>query len=134
MNKLLICLLMIGCLLISTSVFAFTKWTGTEYMVDEDTVTFAWDAVLDANKYEVKVIWIDPTDPFEYDLEYTTDTQMVITRPRTGHLVFAVRACNDDECSEWFKSTDIGKATVDGEPGVWRVYWKVPPPSGIIIE
>jgi len=127
--------MMIGCLLISsTDVFSFAKWTGTEYMVNEDTITIAWDGTPDANHYEVKAIWIDPTNHFEYDLGSITDTQMVITRPRTGHLVFAVRACNGSKCSEWSESIDIEKAMVDGEPGAWRVYWKVPPPSGIIIE
>ena len=135
MKKLLIYLIMIGCLLISsTDVFSFTKWTGTEYMVNEDTITFVWDAVSNTDRYEVKVIWIDPTNHFEYDLGSTTGTQIVITRPRTGHLVFAVRACNDVECSEWSESIDMEKATVDGEPESWRVYWKVPPPGGIIIE
>ena len=150
MNKLLIYLLMIGCLFISTNVFArglrintiqemavavqFTKWTGTEYTVDADTLTFGWDAVTGATSYEVKAIWIDPTDDFAYELGSTTGIQMVITRPRTGHLVFWVRACNDNGCSEWSESTDITKAVVDGQPGAWRVYWKVPPPGGIIIE
>lgn len=134
MKKLLTTLLLIG-LLIFNPIFinGQTFREGVEY-VKTDDIIFAWDISSEASRYEVIATWIDPTNEFEYDLGETTNTQITVSRPRTGHFKFKVRACSDSECSEWSESTDPTKATVDSQPKGWWVFWKVPPPTGPVIE
>jgi hypothetical protein len=62
---------------------------------------------------------------------------MDIGAPRVGHFKVMVRSCKTvdcdcdiaDECSEWADSTDIQYAEVDGQPGIWRLYFELAPPS-----
>jgi len=132
--KKLLTIIIITCSLLFTpiSINCQTYRDGVEY-VKTDDITFAWDGDPAATRYEVIATWIDPTNEFEYDLGETTETQIIISRPRTGHFMFKVRACNTT-CSEWSESTDPTVATVDGQPKGWWVFWKVPPPTGPVIE
>ena len=115
------------------SIASMRIWDGVVYVTD-DSVMFAWDLSEGATHYEVRAEWIDPATPFGYDIGTITDTSMQVPRPRTGHFVLMVRACNGDECSDWARSSDPDVATVDGLPKAWRVFWKVPLPGDIIIE
>ena len=107
-------------------------WDGTMY-VAQDKITFAWDPSQGADYYEVQALWIDPsTGPLVYKLGQTSDTQMEIMKPRTGHFVFQVRSCNEAGCSEWSRTDDTTKTQI-GKP--FRVYFKTAPPQGgITIE
>ncbi|MBW2024361.1 MAG: fibronectin type III domain-containing protein [Deltaproteobacteria bacterium] len=108
------------------------QWDGLMY-VAQDKITFAWDPSQGADYYEVQALWIDPTSgPVIYDLGQTSDTQMEIMKPRTGHFYFRVRACNEAGCSDWSESIDPEKTQI-GKP--FRVYFKTAPPQGgITIE
>ena len=108
-----------------------TCWDGIMY-VTEDQITIAWDPVENAAWYEVQALWIDPSSgPVVYNLGKTTNTQMVITKIRSGHFVLAVRACNDVGCSEWSRTDDETK-TQDNK--AIRIYFKLPAPSGATVE
>jgi hypothetical protein len=62
---------------------------------------------------------------------------MDIGAPRVGHFKVMVRSCLLIDCddtdpnnvSEWAESTDITYASVDGQPGIWRLYFELAPPS-----
>jgi hypothetical protein len=111
-------------------------WDGREYgHYTTDTLTAAWDAQLGAAAYEVKMIWLETGQ--EYPVAITTGTQMDIGAPRVGHFKVMVRSCLLIDCddtdpnnvSEWAESTDITYASVDGQPGIWRLYFELAPPS-----
>ena len=111
-------------------------WDGREYGVyTSDIKTAAWDAVTNALAYEVRMIWLETGQ--EYPVAITTATQMDIGAPRVGHFKVQVRSCKLIDCddtdpnnvSEWADSTDIQYAVVDGQPGVWRLYFELAPPS-----
>lgn len=112
----------------------FSYWNGTEYTISDDQITFAWDASSGATYYKVRLVWIDPTKEFIYDIGTTEQTELSINRPRAGHFRFEVCACDDQTCSEWANSASETYGQVDGEARGWRVYWRIPPPSDPVIE
>jgi len=116
-------------------------------------VTLAWDAVEEAEFYEIRWQWVDSQGvKHEYPtLTNVTGTSLVVDRPRGGFFVFWIRSVkvvsgvNPDDglpwanlgeeiSSEWVASTDPNHATVNGEPQGWVVYFEVPPPSSGGIE
>ena len=108
-------------------------WDGRMYVASE-SLTMAWDTSDGATRYEVQAVDIDHALAPVYDLGSTTELSMVLTQERTGHYMYRVRACNDAGCSDWAESTNTQYATINGQPGQWRVYWKVPTPSGGGVE
>ena len=138
MKKLLLVLLF--SFLLSFPVNALTRFIGAVYWISTDTVKIAWDPVENVQKYEVKLVWLDPDTPFEYNLGFTTDTYMVITRPRVGHFKAMVRSCRVDPdgtevfSTDWADSTNAKYATVDGEPKPWILFFKVPKVTNINVN
>jgi len=104
-------------------------WDGMMY-VASTSLTMAWNASERATWYEVQAVDIDHVLAPVYDLGTTDQLSMAISQQRTGHYMYRVRACNDAGCSDWAESTDPTYATVYGQSKAWRVYWKVPAPSG----
>jgi hypothetical protein len=111
-------------------------WDGREYGVyTSDIKTAQWDVVPFALAYDVRVVWLETGQ--EYPIAITTGTQMDIGAPRVGHFKVIVRACLLVDCddtepgnvSEWADSTLIDFASVDGQPGIWRLYFELTPPS-----
>lgn len=105
------------------------EWDGRMY-VASNNITFSWNASDGATKYMVQAVDIDHSLASVDDLGETTETSMVLNQKRTGHYMYRVRACNSAGCSAWAESTDPTYATVDGNPMAWRIYWKVPSPTG----
>jgi len=112
------------------------RWDGTEYwFYTSDNPTVAWDIVPTALAYELKIVWLE-TDQ-EYNLGVTTQTQVDLIIPRVGHYKVMARACklidcddtNPDDVSTWADSTDVAYASVDGQPGIWRLHFEIAPPS-----
>jgi len=121
--------------LLVTSAYGYDQWVGTEYQIDQPSITLAWDASVGATKYEAIAVWIDPTPDFIYPLEETTELQKVVQRIRTGHFIFKVRACNSVGCSdEWADASVPEFGIVNGIPEGWRIYWKMPAPTGPVVE
>ena len=146
-----------------------TMHQGAEYITDDPQITLVWNAVEDADGYQIKLIMTDRVPVTEYARGETRQTQMTVKRPRAGHFDGAVRAYKDgfvctnaegekiicnpdgaghlDHCeteftgcaqgrlySDWTLSTDKERATVNGEPMGWWIYWKVPKPGCVIVE
>jgi hypothetical protein len=111
----------------------FTQWQGTEYTINEDTITMAWDAVETATSYKVRAVWIDPAQEQIYGPWETQETQYTFQRPRAGHFRFEVAACNG-ACSTWAVSSQPEFGQVDGVAEGWRIYWRIAPPTGPVIE
>ena len=126
---------------------AVPDYLGAEYVATTE-ITLGWDAVDGAERYEIVPVWVDPgTGPVEYPGVVTTDTTVVVPKPRSsGHFIFKLRACAGDLCSEWVTSDgmhpDTGQPvglitdpdTGEEVPSKWRVYYKVAPPSGPIVS
>jgi hypothetical protein len=128
-----IALSIVLCLFINIGFSAEDSWYGYEYWATSD-VLFEWNANW-GDYYEIKIIWTDPSINEEYLLGVTIEKQMMINRPRSGHFIFMVRACKDiNNCSEWASSNIENDAIVGTNARRWRVYFAVPPPTGIIIE
>ena len=121
-------------LLLAVNAYGYDQWMGTEYQIDQPSITLAWDTSVGATKYEVIAVWIDPEPDFVYQLGDTTGLQMVVQRIRTGHFVFKVRACNSVGCSDRADASIPEFGIVDGQPQGWRIYWKMPAPTGPVIE
>ena len=98
--------------------------------VSEDTLTLAWDAIDSATRYEIQAVDVLHEPQTIKDLGQSTGTQLVLNRLGASLWAYQVRACNAAGCSPWAKSDDPAYATVDGQPGAWRVYWKTPKPTG----
>jgi len=112
-------------------------YDGRLYFTNKQTLTMAWDPVLNATFYECREIWYDGN--VIYELGETTQTSFIINKRRAGHFRYYVRACNYDInnnklCSEWADSLNIDTATVDGVKGRWLVYWKLSPPTDPVVE
>lgn len=124
---------------------------GWEYMTSSGSVTLQWDVVTGIPDvwYEIRVIMFDKEPNTTYAAGITSETSILILRPRSGHFRFEVRACrysdchcepdsNADPCTDdrsgWAQSTNPahGATDLDGdgvyEPMGWWVYWKTPPP------
>jgi len=105
-------------------------WEGVEY-VSTDNITLAWDPSEGATTYEVRMLWVDQDPPLEVSVGETSETQMVIQKPRNGHFVIQVRACNDGGCSEWSSTSDPERTQI-GKP--FRVFFKPSGAGGLLIE
>jgi len=113
-----------------TALLAVVLW-GEALYLSSDTVLFAWDAVESAETYEVKAIWDGRSGVRgEFNLGSTEDTQFLVSRPRVGFFILAVRALNSAGESPWSLSSDPDKARVDGLPRGWRVFFELSAPSG----
>ena len=117
-----------------TGLLAIVLWQQALYVTNEP-VTFGWDRGTEGTApetYEVVAVWEGASGPKqEFNLGVTPDTQMVISRPRTGVFFFKVRAKGEGgETSEWAVSTNPAHATVDGVPAGWRVLFELPAPGG----
>ena len=109
------------------------QWDGRIY-VSTDTLTMAWNASDGATLYHVQAVDELHTLATVYDLGTTTETSMTLTPPAITVLKYRVQACNEAGCSGWAESTDPTYAKVDGNPGAWRVLWKLGTPSGGGVE
>jgi hypothetical protein len=134
----------------STVASAQTGMQGYEYFNSTGRVTLQWDLIPEALGYNIRVIMFDKAPETTYAMGQTSNNQMEILRPRSGHFRFEAQACRFADCSctdntgatpendcpidksLWAQSTDPTQATVDGVAMGWWLYWKTPPP--IIIE
>ena len=95
-------------------------------------VTIAWDVVSNATRYEF--------EGYSYERKAniltgsTQQTQIILTIPKTGIMIFKVKACNNTECSVLAESTDVAYAVVDGQPKGWVILRYLEPTGGIGIE
>lgn len=126
----------------------YKEWEGMLYYITREDATLAWDVVTAAQWYEARRVWLDPTPEITYDLGRveldacnTTSCFKVIDNTRAGHFFYSVRSCNinpansEDRCSEWADSTDAERARLmDGRQGAWRIFWRLMPPSDVVIE
>lgn len=103
-------------------------WSGDMYVVTESVIV-SWDNPQDdrITHYEVQVLWLDQTPPMPIGIGTTTNTQMLIEKPRTGHFSLRIRSANDTETSDWATSINAGD-TIDGTP--FRLYFVVSPIEG----
>ena len=122
-------------------------FTGHEYKIEGSSLVLGWDSVGAGVTYQVQAFWTDPAPPFQYIFGNTTQLEMTIPRVRSGHFIYRVRACNDvadpSTCSGWAvtdgedpQGNPYGAVTIGGveQPGKWRTFWMVPPPSPPVIE
>ena len=124
----------------------YKEYEGTLYFISREDATLAWDVVTVAEWYEARRVWLDPTPEMTYDLGRIeldacdeTTCFKVIDNTRAGHFFYSVRSCiidsGEDKCSEWSDSTNAERAKLmDGTQGAWFVFWKLMPPSDVIID
>lgn len=108
---------------------------GLEYIVSGD-FTIGWDPVPEADYFKLRLYHMDTDQRFNLTENYT-GTQYTISESqqiKAGHYVVEICSCNEHGCSSWTESTNPDFATVGGVPKRWRIFWKLAPPSGIIIE
>ena len=95
----------------------------THYGFTNDTWTVAWDPVATATEYEYRV--------FNFERKVymvigrTSQTQVTVNLPKTGHWVFEVRSFDGTLYSEtWASSIDDNYAS----PKSWWIFtWLAPP-------
>lgn len=127
--------------LLLTSSIAFAEWEKKDYVTyfgtTDKSITCAWDAVENAQGYQVELYHVERDSITRIASEGLTDTQIEINLPRSGHFVARIRACEDyptcENYSEWSESINPEVATVDGEARGWWIYGHVAPPGPIII-
>lgn len=116
----------------------YPYYNGVEHVVSEDSIVVAWAPVQDASGYEIKAVWTDPTNSMEYYIGSTTNTEIAVSKRRSGHFKVMVRAYKEGvtatEYSDWSDSTVQGDSLVNGFPMAWRLFWKVAPPAPPVIE
>jgi hypothetical protein len=107
-----------------------------EYWQTTDTViTVLWDQPADwkaGDQYEVKRIMVEaPT----MEIPIITVSTFSVNLPsiRAGHYEVQIRVKRGSSYSVWASCTDPLKATVNGVPSGWRIYWYLAPPGPIII-
>jgi len=128
-------------LIFSLATNAFAEWEKKDYVTyfgtTDQTITCAWDAVENAEGYQVELYHVERDSITRVASEGLTDTQIVLSLPRSGHFVPRIRACADypacETYSEWSESTNSEVASVDGQPRAWWIYGYVAPPGPIII-
>lgn len=112
----------------------------------EIPATIAWDSDAGAEYYNFELFH------YEHNLVSATgntqQTQITINFPRSGHYIFKVRSCTSqqptnttgltqvgsDWCTVFSESTDVSKATVNGQSKAWWIYRHVSPPGTVEIE
>lgn len=79
------------------------------YVSDEPAIKMAWDAVEGAARYEVKMVSMYPAQEWQQSV---TGLEATFQKPRTGLFNFAVRACDESDCSPWTWSNGVGATVV----------------------
>lgn len=108
--------------------------TGTMFITSEPMVTVAWDAVSEAEGYQVQLVMFDKDPVTIFNQGELSETSIELSRPRSGNFIVRVRSWNwkdgEKQYSEnWATSDDAEYATVDGKPGPWWLYWRLPTPQ-----
>jgi hypothetical protein len=129
---------LITLLFIANIAWCLSEFHGTEIVIPEDTVTVLWAPVQFATGYEVKMRWIDNDMTQEYNLGSVTEPEITFAKRRAGHFKVLVRAYQELETgtvySDWADSTVKADAMVHGFAQPWKIYFKITPPSGPIVE
>jgi len=108
----------------------------TYFGTSDKEITIAWDAVENADYYELKLFSIE-RNVESVVANNISQTQLKIFLPRSGLFIVRARACSNSvgfTCSEWSTSDNQTFATVDGQPKGWWVYGYLAPPGPIIID
>lgn len=115
---------------------AYSEWVAKDYVTyygyTDELFTANWDLISSADSYEWRVYHVE-RDMYVLSGESAT-TSFTIQFPRTGHYIIEVRSKNEYGVSEWAKSIDSTKATVNGESRAWWVYGYISAPGPITIE
>lgn len=112
----------------------------TYYDHTEKSETVAWDPSENAEYYKFEAFHYERKTSIV--IGSTSQTQIVVNFPKSGHYVFKVKSCTsqskdengNDLCSEYAESTNSQYATVNGEAKSWWVYRHVSPPGEVIVE
>lgn len=129
MKKYLLTIILLLIAVFSIAAISST-WFGNMF-VSSDQVTFSWTDDQNVEHYEIELLWLDQNPPMIFPVGNTTEKEIIVERPRTGHFSLRVRGCNNNGCSEWAISTNE-EDTFDNIP--FRIYFAVPPVNDIIIN
>jgi hypothetical protein len=105
-----------------------TTRQGCEHVVDQNSISIAWNAVVGATKYQWQSIFIDLKTPKVLASGETSQTQVTMSYLRAGHFRYQVRACDATSCSDWTDSLNVSYSTCNASPGAWWIYFKLPAP------
>jgi len=106
----------------------------TYYVLSNETVTVGWDAVDNADTYEIQLLRFEWGNEVVWEMTSITDTQVDLVIPKSGMYSVRVRARNEAGVSDWAISTDPVYASVGGEPREWWVYRYLAPPPQVVME
>lgn len=134
---------------VKAEITAFQKFIGCIYtLLGGSKLKVAWDVQVStppkpaAEYFELRLRLIDKDFAYPIVTVQATDTwEYEFNQPRAGNFVVECRSCRANSvdplnpfCSEWSISDDPTRATVDGNPMGWRVFWQLAKPSDLIIE
>lgn len=126
----IICLFLLGLPDISSPQALYEYWQTTD-----KSVMVMWNQPADwvvGDQYEVKRILVEaPT--MEIPIITVSTFSIEILPIRVGHYETQIRVKRGALYSEWSSSTDPLRATVNGLPNGWRIYWYLASPGSVII-
>jgi len=98
-----------------------------------ELIDIEWDSAANCTSYDVRLKHIE-RDTYE-PIQNTTNVQITLQLPRTGHYEIEVRGRNDttSEIGNWSNITDPNTYT-DAQLGPWWIYGSVEPVGPIIIN
>jgi hypothetical protein len=110
---------------------------GSEFTMATNSVMLSWASVLGASSYKVYGTWSDPSSGQQYSYGTTYNNSMLVPMSRTGHFFYRIDAYSGTNKIQTLRSDIPNNALYvygyySNTP--WKIFWKVPPPTGIIIE
>ena len=118
-------------------IYTYTHFHGSEFTIETNQVILSWFNAPDATSYKIYGKWNDTSIGRTYYYGSTANKYITVPMSRPGHFYYYIQCFDGTNRISTIRS-DISNETffVHGYTNEtpWKIYWKIPPPSGIIID
>lgn len=121
----------------SLPVYPYSYFRGSEFTLSTNQVLLSWTSVSNATTYNIYGVWNDTQSPSTYNYGDSQKNYLYVPMSRSGHFYYYIKSFNGTNLIKTIRSDiDTSGFYVHGYTNQtpWKIYWKLPAPTGIIID